>query len=344
MSGMKKSFAVDRRQFLRISGLLGVGAAVCGAVPVSESVAFDKDLQKVTRTRQFMGANVTVTVVHPSAAKADDAIGSAFAEMERVAGLMNRYDSSSPIGALNADGKVSGLPFEVLDVLAQARRWNEATGGCFDITVAPVVDLYKGHFARTGKPPEGRALAKAMELVGSRMLEVSGSTVRLAKPGMAVTLDGITPGYVADRGAERLKKAGVAHALVNAGGEIRAIGGKDKGLPWTVAVQNPAGGGFMDKIAMADGAVATSGNYEVYFDKEKLFHHIVSPRTGISPRELSSVSVWAKDAVTADALSTAVFVMGLAEGKRFVEKMAGTQALLISREGEKTRTAGWKSA
>ncbi|MFP4475009.1 MAG: FAD:protein FMN transferase [Desulfatibacillaceae bacterium] len=345
MSRNTENRTFNRREFLRLSGILGVGVCAGGLAPLAESVAFDRDLYKVTRTEEFMGTFVAVTVLHPGRTRADDAIGGAFEAMRRASGLMDRYDSASPIGALNADGRVKGLPVEVSDVLARASKFHKLTAGNFDPTVAPVVDLYRKHFARTSTPPRPRDMKSAVALVDGNGLVVSGNEASLARPGMAVTLDGIAKGYVIDQGMLALTRAGVNHALINAGGDIRCVGGKDRGQPWTVAVRNPGpDGGYLDTIKMRDGAIATSGNYEVYFDREKLFHHIVSPQTGASPHAAASVTVRAVDVCTADALSTAVFVMGPDQGVRFVEGLGNTQALILGRDGERRASAGWTSA
>ncbi|MEW5734446.1 MAG: FAD:protein FMN transferase [Thermodesulfobacteriota bacterium] len=339
---MFEKTSVNRRQFLKQTGLLSVAAAAAAAAPLSEVLAFDRELTKVTRSTEAMSTYVTITVLAPSVAQADDAIEKAFAEMKRVTKLMDRFDSASPVSVLNRDGALSGLPEEVADVLARSNYFHTLSRGEFDITVKPVVDLYQQSFSKAGQPPSDRDLQKAMELVNGNGVLVNGRDARLAKPGMGVTLDGIAKGYIIDVGAATLRRQGIQHLLVDAGGDIRAIGGKEQGRGWTIAVRNPDGPNYADKITMTDGAVATSGNYEVYFDREKLFHHIINPQTGVSPYQATSVSVAAPNTTQADALSTAVFVMGAKRGKEFVDTVPGTECLVITRDGRKTATDGWK--
>jgi thiamine biosynthesis lipoprotein len=335
---------VDRRTFLKYSGMLGVGLAFGGVMPVSECVAFDRKLYKVTRTRLAMGTFAAVTVMHPSKDEADDIIAEAFHEMERVSRLLNRYDSGSAIGVLNGDGHLSDAPGEVLEVLARAQKFHRSSGGAFDVTVKPLVDLYKGHFADHGKAPSETKVAKALKCVDGNALHVSGNQVRFGKEGMGITLDGIAKGYVIDCGAKVLKRRGITHGLINAGGDIRAIGGKDATTPWRVAVQSPEKDGtYADIITMVDGAIATSGNYEVYFDKEKLYHHIVSPQSGRSPLESSSVTVMAANVMDADALSTAVFVLEPMAGKQFIEGTPNTECLILTASDEEITSQGWPS-
>jgi thiamine biosynthesis lipoprotein len=336
---------MDRRTFLKYSGMLGVGVAVGGLMPLSESVAFDKKLYKVTRTRLAMGTFVAVTVMHPSRDQADDVIGKAFDEIDRVSRILDRYQSSSAIGTLNRDGYLANLPKEVCDVVARSQHFHKASNGAFDITVKPLVDLYKDHFATHGAAPSENQVAQVLSLVDGKAVQFDGKSIRLAKEGMGITLDGIAKGYIIDCGAQVLEAHGIKHGLINAGGDIRAIGGKDSHTPWRVAVQNPEKEGpYADVITMTEGAIATSGNYEVYFDKEKLYHHIVSPKTGRSPLESASVTVMASNVMDADALSTTVFVLEPASGKRFIENMPKAECLILSAGKEKIASTGWPSA
>jgi thiamine biosynthesis lipoprotein len=312
---------------------------------MSESVAFNRKLYKVTRTRLAMGTFVAVTVMHPSRAEADDVTGKAFEEMDRVSRLLDRYQSASPIGVLNQEGHLSHMPPEVSEVLARSLHFHKASGGAFDMTVQPLVDLYKEHFGAHGTPPSEAGVAKVLDLVDAGAVRFDGRTIRFAREGMGITLDGIAKGYVIDCGAKVIKQHGIKHALINAGGDIRAIGGKESNIPWRVAVQNPnKEGPYVDTLAMVDGSIATSGNYEVYFDQEKLYHHIVNPKTGQSPLESTSVTVLARSVMDADALSTSVFVLEPMAGKRFIESMPNTECLILDAKRQRVASSGWQSA
>jgi thiamine biosynthesis lipoprotein len=345
MSQQQGNLTIDRRTFLKYSGMLGVGFAFGGLMPVSESVAFDRKLYKVTRARLSMGTFAAITAMHPSRTEADDAIGKAFEEMDRVSRLLNRYQSASAIGTLNKEGYLSDMPSEVSEVIARALHFHKASGGAFDMTVKPLVDLYKEHFAAHKSPPSEAEVAKVLELVDASAVRFDGRTIRFAKEGMGITLDGIAKGYIIDCGAETLQRHGIKHALINAGGDIRAIGGKESRTPWKVAIQNPEKEGpYVDTITMVNGAIATSGNYEIYFDEEKLYHHIVDPKTGRSPLQSASVTVMASNVMDADGLSTAVFVLEPAAGKRFIENMPKTECLILNSAEKKIMSSGWPSA
>jgi thiamine biosynthesis lipoprotein len=339
---------MDRRTFLKRSGALGIGLALGGfggLIPVSESVAFNRRLYKVTRVRLAMGTFVAITAMHPSRTEADEVIGRAFEEMDRVSGLLNRYESDSAIGTLNRDGYLHDLPREMSAVIARSLHFHGKSRGAFDITVKPLVDLYKAHFEKQGAPPSEKEVSNVLNLVDSGAIRLGHDSVRFEREGMGITLDGIAKGYIIDRAAQVVAGRGIKHALINAGGDIRALGGKDAESPWKVAIKDPGGkAAYADTITMKNRAIATSGNYEVYFDREKLYHHIVNPKTGRSPRRSASVTVLASNVMDADALSTAVFVLGPDDGRGFIEGTPGVECLIVSSKHEKIISSGWPSS
>jgi thiamine biosynthesis lipoprotein len=162
---------------------------------------------------------------------------------------------------------------------------------------------------------------------------------------MGITLDGIAKGYIVDAIARVLEMYGVKRYLINAGGDIRAAGKKEKKQPWTVAVKDPSGErSFPDTIHLSDAAVATSGSYEIYFDRDKLFHHLVDSKTGRSPDMSSSVSVLAPSTMAADALATTVFVMDPPRAVQFIDSLSGCECLIIDNHGSQLKSSGWTSA
>lgn len=344
MSEQETPQKMDRRRFLKLSGILGVGFAAGGLLPISEAVAFNKELYKVTKTRPGMGTFVSITVMHPSKTEGEEVIGKAFEEMDRVAMLMDRYRSDSPIGLLNKEGSLTDVPPDVAAVIRRSLYFHKESQGAFDITVQPVVDLYRQHFEAKNGPPSEKELEKTLALVDAGAMKFDGKSVRFETPGMGITLDGIAKGYIIDCGAEFIKRQGIKHALINAGGDIRVAGGKEGGSPWKVGVQNPdKEGPYLDVVKMNNGALATSGNYEIYFDKEKLYHHIVNPITGLSPAQSDSVSVMASTVMDADALSTAVFVLEPGAGKRFIEGIPGSACLILCRDKRRIASSAWPS-
>lgn len=337
--------SVDRRSFLKTSGILGAGMLLFPALPVSEAVAFGRGRYRITRTHLMMGTFAAVTVIGPSRDEADDAISLAFDDMQRAAQLFDRHQDASPIGTLNREGWAADLEPEVTALLERSLRLGNLTKGAFDITVKPVVDMYQRSFEAHEEPPSDTRIAGVLHLVDPGAVRIQGGTVRFDKEGMGVTLDGIAKGYVIDCGMKALKRRGIRHALINAGGDIRTIGGRGRLRPWKVAIQNPdKEGPALQTFAMKDGAAATSGNYEVYFDKEKVYHHLINPHSARPAQESRSVTVLAADATLADAFSTAVFVAGPKDGKGLMETLPGAECLIVTARGAQVSSSRWPSA
>jgi thiamine biosynthesis lipoprotein len=326
---------------------MGIGLASAGIMPArAETVRFNKGLYKVSRTRLAMGTFVSMTLIHDSRDKAEEAMGLAFEEIDRLTGLMNRFDDGTAVGQLNREGLLKGIPPEVAEVVDHALAYYRLSHGTFDISVKPVVDLFRVKLAR-GKNtvPTDTELKEVLDRVGSDKIELNGRVIRFKTTGMGITLDGIAKGYIVDKASRILVDHKIENHLINAGGDIKTRGVRKDKRPWTVAIQDPQKKrAYPDIIHLTDGAVATSGDYEVYFDREKMFHHIVDPRTGLSPYMSTSVSVIAPTTMEADALSTSVFVMKPSLGTRFINSLPQCESLVITRGNSKVKSSGWKSA
>lgn len=335
----------DRRTFLKYSGLLGAGVLLSPLLPASEAVGFGRSRYRITRTRMMMGTFAAITVIGPSRDEADDAICLAFEEMQRAAALFDGHRGDSPIGTLNRDGRAADLDPEVTALLQRSLHLGRRTGEAFDITVKPVVDLYKSAFAARQAPPSDAEIEGVMDLVDAAAVRIRERTVLFEKPGMAVTLDGIAKGYAVDCGMKILESRRIRHALINAGGDIRTVGGRGRFSPWRVAVQNPdKGEPSLQTFTMMDGAAATSGNYEVYYDEEKVYHHLIDPASARPAQECRSVTVLADRATLADALSTAVFVAGPERGRDMIEALPGTACLIVTAGNARTASTRWPAA
>ncbi len=333
-----------RRSFLKLSGFLGLGAASAALLPVesAEAFLFNKKDYKVTKTRLAMGTFVAMTAIHSSRDEAEHAIGLAFEEIDRLNSLLTKFDAGSPVGQLNRAGKLEGAPEEVLELIARSLYFHRETGGAFDITVNPLVDLYKKDFAE-GRTPDSAQIEAALKLVGSEKLRFHSGRIEFTDSDMSITLDGIAKGYIVDRASDVLRKNGIGNHLINAGGDIRTSGTAAKDRPWTVAVQDPKKTReYPDIITMKDGAIATSGNYEIYYDREKLFHHIIDSRTGLSPQLSTSVTVMAPTVMDADALSTSVFVLEPKAGVQFINGQPHCECFVFARDGKVSHSSGWQ--
>lgn len=335
----------QRRSFLKTAGLLGLGAASATLLPAqrAEAVLFGKKEYKVSKTRLAMGTYVSMTAIHSSQDEAEQAFGLAFAEIDRLNKLLSRYEADSPVAQLNRHGSLRQAPQEVLELVGRSLYYNNQTGGAFDITVKPLIDLYKDNFA-VGQKPSEALIQAALKNVGTEHLQFSSGNIAFSKAEMGITLDGIAKGYIVDRASEILARNGISNHLINAGGDIRTNGSAAKGKPWTIAVQDPAKKKeYPDVITMMSGAIATSGNYEIYYDNEKMFHHIIDSRTGYSPALSASVTVQAPTVMDADALSTSVFVMQPSKGINFINGQSGCACFVVESSGATHHSLGWKA-
>ena len=184
-------FDQKRRSFLKLSGLLGLGAASAALLPAAKAEAFlfGSKEYKVTETRLAMGTFVAMTAIHPSRDEAQQAIGLAFEEIERLNGILTHFDERSAVGAFNASGKFEQAPQEVLELVARSLYYNRETGGAFDITVMPLVDLYKNSFAKSHTPTETE-IDRTLKFIGSDKIRFqkalsSLSTAIWLSPSMA---------------------------------------------------------------------------------------------------------------------------------------------------------------
>jgi thiamine biosynthesis lipoprotein len=257
---------------------------------------------------------------------AQKAIDAAFAELARVEALMSEWSPESEISRVNRGAGASApvtVSKEVLDVLTRGKEVAAVSNGAFAMTWAVLSSLWNFNQGDSAKklPDQGRVEARR-GLIGDDkiVLDAAKNTVRLPTADMALGLGAIAKGYAIDKALGVLAAAGFKNALVFAGGDIGTSGTKgDK--PWLVGIQDPRAAGYFATVTLRDEAVATSGDYEKYFEIDGVrYHHILDPRTGFPAKGCRSVTIIAKDAITADALATAVFVLGPEAGMALIEK------------------------
>lgn len=339
----KMTRQMSRRAFLSLTGALSLGVATVGIPLPTEAVQFNRTLYKVSKSQLGMGTFINMIAFHPSKGEAEEAMGRAFDEINRLTSLMTRFQSTSYIGHLNTTGSLKGAPSEVMEVLRSSLRYHTISQGAFDITVMPIVDLYQHSFQANNAPPSPQALKETMDRVGSQYLKMTKDSVSFARSGVEVTLDGIAKGYIIERAMDLLRQQNIQHALINAGGDIVVHGGKGEGKPWSIGIQDPWNRKrYVDVVTLNSGAIATSGNYEVFFDREKLFHHLILPNKGTPAPSIASVSIQAANAMEADALATTAYVMGPDKGYQFIKQFRGVEGLIIKNRKHKISSSGWK--
>lgn len=332
---------MERRKFLKWMGMAGIGLSPLVLVsPVKELIGA-KSLNSVSKTRPLMGTFVTVAVLDSSADKATEAMEKAFEEMERLIPLLSRHESESPVSFLNQKGYLKDIPGEFYEVMQQVKKVYQLTHGCFDITVKPILDLFVEHFAHSQMPPADAEIRRALKRVGYAYLICGQEEIHFSHEGMGISLDGIAKGFIVEKAIKKIKDMGIKHALINAGGDIQVLGDKGNSRPWKIAIQDPRERNkVVEVISLREGAIATSGDYENYFDAERKYHHIIDPQSGFSPHHLASVSVLSPSLTLADALATALFVAPYPEVRHLILSLPHTSGLIIDRQGNKKRISG----
>ncbi len=256
-----------------------------------------------------LGAQASLTLYHWDRAEARRLIGLALAELARLEAIFSLYRPDSALTRLNLDGELRGPPIDLVRLLGQARRWSQRTQGAFDVTVQPLWRLLAMHFSQTGADPAGppaEAVAAARALIDYRGVELAPGRIAFARPGMALTLNGIAQGYITDRVAELLRAEGLSNVLVDLG-EIQALGHGGAGRPWRVGLADPgAPGTVLDTLQVTDRAVATSAATGPVLDPRGRTGHILNPPMGVTGTGFVSATVVARWAADADALSTAL--------------------------------------
>ncbi len=323
---------LSRRSFLTISAAAAGLALAGGAFGLQ---GHSNTLHTVRAERMLMGTRIHLSVVGPEAGAARAAVDATFAAMERLIALFDHRQPATPLGMLNRNGSIVDAPAPFVELMRHAVAFGDATGGAFDVTVKPLLDaLRAGATARESADLRTR--------VDYRQIEIAGDRVRLAIPGAAVTLDGIAKGRIIDEGTTTLRNLGFEQVLVEAGGDLRTLGARSDDRPWRVGIANPRRpeGPVLATLKVRGQAAATSGDYMNYMSPDYTLHHILDPHTGRSPLDLASATVVAPTALDADALATALMVLGSSAGLALAESLPNTEAVLVTKELAILQTSG----
>ncbi len=334
---------MERRDFLRV---LGTGGAIFLSSTFFLTPRFcfarTKKLETFSKTLPLMNTFVEITVMDISYDRACEATERAFVKIKELINIFNRFNPNSCVGLLNSVGYLNDVPGELYEVFSISKQLFEITQRGFDITVLPVLDLVSFYTKKNGSMPETKLLEEAMACVGFEYVKFDHRRIRFSRQGVMVTFDGIAKGYIIDKAAEELKNCGISYGLINAGGDLRAVGGKGE-KPWIIGIQDPEEPGkIIQKVAIKDVAIATSGNYENFFDPRKIHHHIIDEKTGFSPINTISCSVIAKNAIVADGLATGFFVSQPLKVVKCSERLNGVAVEIITRGNRMFTSTNWK--
>jgi len=301
------------------------------------------ELQRFEFTQVHMGTQFRIVLYAPDEATAKKASDAAFARIAALDHIMSDYQPASELMQLcrKAGGDPVPVSEDLFNAIARALEISRLTEGAFDITVGPVVRLWR-RARRTMKMPDADELAQALKLVGYKqvLIDAKNRTIRLTAKGILLDLGGIGKGFAARAALEVLRRHGIRHALVAGGGDI-VVGDAPPAAPgWRIGIaplDNPTAKPSR-YLALTNAAVSTSGDTEQYVIIDgKRYSHIVDPKTGLGLTARMSCTVVATDGNTADGLATGLCVLGPARGLPVIEKIDGAAALyVLAGEGGQT--------
>jgi thiamine biosynthesis lipoprotein len=285
-----------------------------------------------------MGSTFEITVVDDDAIRANNHIDAAVTEIKRIERLISSWDMASQTSEINKNAGVKAIRVkkELFQLIERAKSISKLTDGAFDISYASMDRIWKFDKSMEQMPSD-KEIKLSVAKVGAKNIELDAknNTIFLNKKGMKIGFGAIGKGYAADKAKTLLQERGVSAGIINASGDMNAWGSQPDGTPWRVAIRNPMNKNKVFALMpLQNKAVVTSGNYEKYVRFNGVrYTHIIDPRTGYPATELISVTVFAPKAELADALATAVFVMGKEAGIDRINQIPNVDCILIDHKG-----------
>ena len=300
--------------------------------------------------QEFMMDTIVTVKIADTKSRSEPALTETFHEMRRWADQLDRFKPTSVISRINhSQGKPVKVTEEVIYLLKQTREYSRISKQAFDPTIAPLIELW-GFGQEKQRVPEAEEINQLLLKTDYRQLILNPADNTVLLPaGMSLDLGGAAKGFVVDQGVKKLLALGIKSAYINAGGTIRVIGNKAPGQCWSIGIRKPQiaeegkGSAYFDNyiVKLNQGSLATSGDYERYFIEEGVrYSHLLDPRTGYPVRELKSATIYAEQALLADILSTAVFVLGWQQGQELINSLPGIEGFLV-RDGEVWSSEGF---
>lgn len=291
--------------------------------------------ERVSQTQFIFGTPCTISVYGKVT---ENDFAEVFSRMDELEQLLSRYVEDSTVSQLNRDaGGPMAVSLEVYEVVRHGVAYSQLSDGAFDITIGPLIELWDvgGDNPRVPTKTEIDAARAQVDYRNVILLE-SGRRILLEKTGMQIDLGGIAKGFAADEAANMLREMGHDHAIVNLGGNIVAIGSRPDETPWRIGIQHPekTRGDTIAIFEITDKTVVTSGKYERFFVQDNIrYHHIIDTKTGYPvENELASVTIITDSSMKADALSTAVFTLGLSDGLKLIRGFDGVEGVLVTED------------
>jgi len=296
------------------------------------------EVKTVKRTQILLGTVVEIQIRNTDKQKANEAITKAFAEIKRIDDLFTTYNDDSPVWQINnSDDSIFIVDEEISNLMLMCDSlWRISDGG-FDVAIESLIQVW-GFDTKTPDIPDGNLIESALKQSGWQNIQLLGENKIYRKEKVGLNFGAIAKGYAVDKAIKVLQNEGISEAFVNAGGEIKTLGND-----WIAGVQHPRNlKEIIGRIKLNGISVATSGDYENYFEKNGVrYHHIIDPKTGFPAKGIQSVTVIHKDNAFADGLATAVFVMGKVKGLELIESLSDTEVMIINDEGKIFYSSGF---
>lgn len=297
----------------------------------------------------------TVVTIRLFQTDRQDILEEAFTLIEAYENQLSRHINGSEISRINTtpSGTAVSVSADTMELIQKALYYAELSGGRFDPTVAPLVDLW-GIGTENQRIPDNAEISAALPLIDYRSVSIdeAAGTVTLEKDGMALDLGGITKGWIADRVGEFLIENGIPHFLINLGGNVLVHGGKpadrsrrdSENQPFRIGMQSPFDerGQYLGVFSLMEGSVVSSGIYERFFESGGVrYHHILNTEDGFPvDNDLAAVTVISAESLDGDALSTTLFTLGQDEGMKLVQSLEGIDAVFVTRGGNVVLSPG----
>ena len=295
--------------------------------------------QAYHRTVKLMGSRFDITVLAEQPSEGEHYIELAINEISRIEKLISSWDPASQTSKINKNAGIIPVKVdpELFDLITRAITISELTGGAFDVSYASMDGLWSFDGTMSQLPPIELIESSVAHVGYERIrLDPDNRTVFLQEPGMKIGFGAIGKGYAADKAKQLLVSQGVVAGIINASGDMSTWGKQADGTDWNIAITNPLNKNqAFATLPITEGAVVTSGDYEKYAMIDGVrYAHIIDPRTGYPAKGILSVTVFASRAELADALATAVFVMGQVVGLDRINQLPGVECIIVDDQGK----------
>ncbi len=278
-------------------------------------------------------------------------------EYHKLFDIYKRYEGLENLCTINElvddEHRTVKVDKKIIDMLLYAKEMHTLTGGKVNVAMGSVLSIWHD-YRQAGEddpfnaelPPIDKLTAAAEHTdINDMMIDEANSTVTLKDPKMKLDVGAIAKGYAVEMIAKTLYEKGISGYILNVGGNVRTIGGKNDGKPWTAGIQNPDtdGEGYLCYIALEDKSLVTSGSYQRYYIVDgKEYHHIIDQSTLMPAQGYTSVSIICESSAMADALSTALFCMELSEGQALIGSLNGVEAMWVTADGQQYTSSGFE--